>query len=111
VAVLIPSLDDLSQLVTPLNPGELCVARALSMLDDDWTVYVQPRLGQDIPDLVAVHDRYGVCAIEVKNWARSGYRPTVSGAIEYQCGGTGWSQSKEMPRYQAYRLRRTAPTT
>ena len=45
MAVLIPSLDDLSQLVTPLNPGELCVARALSMLDDDWTVYIQPRLG------------------------------------------------------------------
>ena len=107
MAILKPSLDDLGQLVTPLNSGELCVARALSMLNDEWTVYIQPRLGQDIPDFVAVHDRYGVCAVEVKDWARSGYRQTASGAIEYQCGGTGWHQSKEMPRYQAYRYRST----
>jgi len=67
VAILKPSLDDLDQLVTPLNSGELCVARALSMLNDEWTVYIQPRLGQDIPDFVAVHDRYGVCAVEVND--------------------------------------------
>lgn len=107
MAILKPSIGDLGQLVTPLNAGECCVARALSMLDDKWTVYVQPRLGQDMPDFVAVHDRYGVCALEVKDWARSGYRQTPDGAIEYRCSDTGWHRSTELPRYQAHRYRST----
>jgi len=105
VAILKPSLDDLDQLVTPLNSGELCVARALSMLNDEWTVYIQPRLGQDIPDFVAVHDRYGVCVVEVKDWALRKYRQADNGAFEFRCGDTGWHFSTEMPRYQAHRYR------
>lgn len=107
MAVFKPSLCDLGQLVTPMNAGELCVARALSSLDDGWTIYVQPRIAHDIPDFVAVHDQYGVCAIEVKNWANAGYRQTDDGAIEYSSCDSGWSRSAEMPRYQAYRYRST----
>ncbi len=107
MAIFKPALVDLSQLVTPLNGGERCVARALSELDDGWTVYVQPRLGQDMPDFVAVHERHGVCAVEVKDWSRAGYRQADDGAIEYRCHETGWQRSTEMPRYQAYRYRST----
>ena len=103
-----PALDELSQLVTPLNDGELDVAHALAGLDDDWTVYIQPRIGQDVPDFVAVHDRYGVCAIEVKDWRPGIYRQRDDGVIEFRpCGTGGWERSSEQPRYQAYRYRTT----
>ena len=107
MAIFKPSLCDVGQLVTPLNRGEQCVTLALSSLDDGWTIYVQPRIAHDIPDFIAVHDQYGVCAIEVKNWARAGYRQTDDGAIEYGSCESGWSRSTEMPRYQAYRYRST----
>ncbi len=103
-----PALDELSQLVTPLNDGELDVAHALAGLDDEWTVYIQPRIGQDVPDFVAVHDRYGVCAIEVKDWRPGIYRQRDDGVIEYRsCSDGGWERSNEQPRYQAYRYRTT----
>ncbi len=104
-----PTLDELGQLVAPLNDGELDVARALAHLDDEWTVYIQPRIGQDVPDFVAVHDRHGVCAIEVKDWRSSIYRQRDDGVVEYRhrsCTG-GWEQTTEQPRYQAYRYRTT----
>jgi hypothetical protein len=107
VAIFKPSLADLGQLLTPLNEGERAVADALARLDDGWTIYVQPRLAQDMPDFVALHDRFGVCAIEVKDWARGGYRQNDNGAIEYCCGELAWKRSAEQPRYQAYRYRTT----
>ena len=57
----------------PLNAGEYRVLEHLSRLSAEWTIYVQPRLGQDVPDFVAVHDTLGVCAIEVKDWAYNKY--------------------------------------
>ena len=79
----------------------------LSRLSDEWTVYVQPRLGQDVPDFVAVHDTLGVCAIEVKDWSYSGYRQADDGRIEYITGDGVWHASTQQPRYQAYRYRST----
>lgn len=84
-----------------LNAGEIRVAEALASLDDDWTVYVQPRLGMDIPDFVALHDRYGVCAIEVKDWAFGKFR-NVNGVVEYRRGGV-WNSVKQHPRLQVHR--------
>ena len=107
MAVFRPALDQLGQLVTPLNPGELDVAGALAELDDDWTISIQPRLGHDVPDFVAVHDRYGVCAIEVKDWRPGIYRQRDDGAIEFRSGVDGWERSQEHPRYQAHRYRTT----
>ena len=84
MAVLRPSLDELDDLAQPMSDGELRVARALARLDDEWTVYVQPRLALDVPDFVAVHPRRGVCAIEVKDWSSgTRYRQNERGAIEY----------------------------
>ena len=102
MAILRPALAECDRLMTPLNEGERRVAEKLSELDDDWTVYIQPRLTQDIPDFVAVHARYGVCAIEVKDWAYNRYRQRDDGSIEYVSGGV-WRSSDEVPRHQAYR--------
>lgn len=84
-----------------LNAGELRVASALEALDDEWTVYVQPRLGMDIPDFVAIHDRYGVCAIEVKDWRFGKYR-NVNGAVECRRDGV-WTPVDQHPRLQVHR--------
>ena len=106
MAIFRPPLEDLSHLLEPLNDGERRVADALATLDDEWTVYLQPRIGQDVPDVIAVHDHFGVCAIEVKDWKRSGYRQTDDGWIEYStCNG--WHRTGEQPRYQAHRYRST----
>ena len=107
MAVFRPRLEVCDALATPLNDGERHVADRLRSLDDEWTVYVQPRIAQDVPDFVAVHDRYGVCAIEVKDWSRGRYRQTDGGVIEYTNRAGGWFTTKEKPRYQAYRYRAT----
>ncbi len=107
MAILRPSLDHCAHLQPPLNNGEHRVLEHLSRLSDEWTVYVQPRLGQDVPDFVAVHDTLGVCAVEVKDWSYGGYRQADDGTIEYITGDGVWHTSKEQPRYQAYRYRST----
>ncbi len=107
MAELRPSLEECERLVPPLNEGELRVAAKLSELDDSWTIYVQPRLAQDVPDFVAVHDQHGVCAIEVKHWSRGAYRQTGEGAIEHIDANGVPRPISEQPRYQAYRYRST----
>ncbi len=108
MARLRPSLDDLDQLVAPLTEGELIVARALSTLDDDWTVYVKPRIGLNLPDFIAIHDLLGVCVVEVKNWQPGDLRRSEDGYLE-SCdqAGTTWSRVPLQPRYQAARHRFT----
>ena len=104
MATMRPAHHELDLLLTPLNDGEQRVADKLAELDDGWTVYVQPRLAQDVPDFVAVHDRYGVCAIEVKDWSSGSYRQGNNGRIECLNGGI-WQPTTEAPRYQAHRYR------
>ena len=82
MAVLHPSSEELDRLARPLDAGEREVARALARLDEDWTVYVRPSIGLDVPDFVAVHDRFGVCVIEVVDWNAASSRPTEDGGIE-----------------------------
>lgn len=107
MAVFKPSLDQLGQFLEPLNDGEHRIARELArQLDDGWTIYVQPRLSMDVPDFVAVHDHYGVCAIEVKDWAYDRYRIGVNGMVQRRTS-TGWIPTEQHPRYQAYRYRST----
>lgn len=107
MAVMHPSLDDCNRLAQPLNAGELRVARKLAELDDSWTVYVQPRLAHDVPDFVAVHDRHGVCAIEVKDWSYGAYEQADDGTIRHIDGHGVPTAVADQPRYQAYRYRST----
>lgn len=108
MAIIRPALELLDRLEPALNGGERRVADELArQLDDEWTVYVQPRLGQDAPDFVAVHDAFGVCAIEVKDWAYGPYRQADDGTLQYATGDGVWHSTREQPRYQAYRYRST----
>ena len=101
MARLIPTFDECVDRAGWLNTGELRVLDQLVRLDDDWTVYVQPRLGLDMPDFVALHDEHGVCAIEVKDWTRGRYR-TRSGVLECRSSATEWIPV-DHPRLQAAR--------
>lgn len=99
---LIPALDDCLARSDWLNDGERRVLAALAELDDGWTIYVQPRLGLDMPDFVALSDRYGVCAIEVKDWSRKRYE-NRNGQVFHRSGATEWARVEQHPRLQAYR--------
>jgi len=101
-----PPLHELDRLVVPLNDGERRVAERLNELDDEWTVYVQPRLAHDVPDFIAVHARHGACAIEVKHWSTGAYRAGDRGRVECKFGGA-WQLIDEAPRFQAQRYRQT----
>jgi hypothetical protein len=105
MAMLIPSLAETSQLVEPLNDGERRVAERLDKLGDGWTVFIQPRLTMDLPDFVAVHPEYGVCAIEVKDWKPGRYR-NVGGTVQVRAAD-GWSEIDEHPLMQPYRYQST----
>lgn len=73
-ARVVPALDQLELLPTPLNAGELATVGALAQLGSDWYVFVQPRLAMAQPDFVVVHPDKGVWVIEVKDWNPSLYR-------------------------------------
>lgn len=99
-----PGWSELACLPTPLNVGERQVLDCLALLDDEWTIYVQPRLGLDQPDFITVHPAFGICAVEVKDWSVSAYRQDDDGRIEMRWHG-GWVRTDEAPRYQAHRYR------
>jgi len=65
LATFLPPLDHLDELLTPLDERGLDVASKLELLDDEWTVYARPQLGQDIPDFVLVHAKHGVIVVEI----------------------------------------------
>lgn len=65
LATFLPSSDHLDELLVPLDDRGMLVAERLSTLDDEWTVYSRPQLGQDVPDFVLVHDRHGVIVVEI----------------------------------------------
>jgi Nuclease-related domain len=104
MARVYPDWDELACLPTALNVGERQVLDCLASLDDEWTIYVQPRLGLDQPDFIAAHPTFGICAVEVKDWAIGAYRQDNKGRIEMRRQG-GWVRTDEAPRYQAHRYR------
>lgn len=104
MAKVFPAVEELDHLPEPLNVGEHLVLNSLRALDDRWSIYVQPRFGQDQPDFVLLHPDYGVCAIEVKDWALGIYRQAANGVTEVRCND-GWRATSEAPRYQASRYR------
>jgi hypothetical protein len=104
MARVYPDWDELACLPTPLNVGERKVLDCLALLDDEWIIYVQPRLGLDQPDFIMAHPTFGVCAVEVKDWSIGAYRQDDDGRIQMRLQG-GWARTDEAPRYQAHRYR------
>ena len=104
MARVFPDWDELGTLPTALNVGERQVLECLAALDDEWIIYVQPRLGLDQPDFITAHPVFGVCAVEVKDWSVGAYRQAADGRIEVR-RQDAWVRTDEAPRYQAHRYR------
>ena len=73
MAIIRPSIDHLDELQQPLGEAERAVFDAFAGLGDDWTIYVRPKVGQDVPDLVLVHD-FGAHSPLTSS---TGVRPTI----------------------------------
>jgi hypothetical protein len=74
-----PPLDELENLRTPLQPGELQVLDLFrSELDDEWEIYIQPHLNGDRPDFVLLNPSIGIAVFEVKDWQAPAYKLDIS---------------------------------
>lgn len=99
-----PPLQELDRLGLSLQPAEHEVAERLQSLGEGWTVHVKPRIGIDRPDFVATHERFGVCAIEVRNWNATTHRADGAGLIE-ELGSGDTVTRVAHPRFVAARVR------
>lgn len=104
MATFHPPIADLDRLAVPLDDAQHQVARALSVLDDGWTVYVRPSVGLERPDFLALHDRHGVCAVVTRDWTDLTHRFTNAGIVERDESGA-WRPVVH-PRFVAARQRR-----
>jgi hypothetical protein len=107
VAIIRPSIDHLDELLEPLGEAERVVFEAFSALGDDWTVYVRPKLGQDVPDLVLVHDLRGAITVDVVDWRPTDHRRSDRGDIEVLGADGTWKPATEQPLAVARRHRST----
>jgi hypothetical protein len=107
VAIIRPSIDHLDELLEPLGEAERVVFEAFAALDDDWTVYVRPKLGQDIPDLVLVHDLRGAITVDVVDWRPTDHRRGDHGDTEVLDADGTWKPGTEQPLAVARRHRST----
>jgi hypothetical protein len=107
VAIIRPSIEHLDELQVPLGDAERAVFEACVQLGDDWTVYVRPKLGQDVPDLVLVHPVRGALTVDVVGWRPTDHRRGGHGDVEVLRSDGSWSPSTEQPLAVARRHRST----
>ena len=65
MATFRPSIDHFDELHDALGQDAIEVVERLAELDDDWTIFVRPHIGQDVPAFLTVNDRFGVSVIEI----------------------------------------------
>ena len=107
MAIIRPSIDHLDELLEPLGESERVVVEAFAALADGWTVYVRPKLGQDVPDLVLVHDVRGAITVDVVDWRSTDHRRKEHGDIEVLKSDGVWSPETGQPLAVARRHRST----
>lgn len=96
MANLVPSLERINKFPKPLEPGERALMEALcTVLDDDWTICVQPCLNGLNPDIIIFSEEAGLGIFEVKDWNLNAYRPQDLGKWDvYDSGQARWLESK-----------------
>ncbi len=107
MAIIRPSIEHLDELQEPLGDAEREVFDAFAALGDDWTIYVRPKVGQDVPDLVLVHDVRGAITVDVVDWRSADHRRSELGDVEVLGSDGVWSPSTEQPLAVARRHRST----
>lgn len=75
MAHLVPSRKDIEALPQPLRKSEEKLVHALmDVLDDEWTVYVQPHVNGLNPDVIIFSPEHGIAIFEVKEWSLGMYK-------------------------------------
>lgn len=97
MATLIPSLEQINHFSTPLTPGERALMEALRrVLDDGWTIYVQPFLNGLQPDIIILSEQAGMGIFEVKDWNLDNYQVSGDGFWGvYDHQGQRWHFARE----------------
>ena len=95
MARLVPSLETINEFPKQLEPGERALMDALlKILDDDWTIYVQPNLNGIQPDIIIFSEEAGMGIFEVKDWKLDSYRVQSGGQWDVYDGYQGrWIDS------------------
>ncbi len=107
MAIIRPSIEHLDELQEPLGAAEQEVFDAFAALGDEWTIYVRPKVGQDVPDLVLVHDVRGAVTVDVVDWRSDDHRRSELGDVEVLGADGVWTRSTEQPLAVARRHRST----
>ncbi len=107
MAIIRPTIEHLDELQEPLGEAARVVFDAFTALGDDWTIHVRPKVGQDVPDLVLVHDLRGVLTVDVVDWSPRDHRRSDDGRIESLGADGRWTPSSEQPLAVARRHRNT----
>lgn len=69
LARCIPNRDDWAKLIPPLTEGEMALALKLDdELPPGWSIAVQRKLNNSVPDILCFHPRFGLIVFEVKDW-------------------------------------------
>lgn len=91
----------------PASPAAISadVAGALAALDASWSVFASPRVGLDQPDFLAVHDRFGVCVMDVLDWTPETTCILEDGRIARLGTDNRWAAIAFDPRVRAARSR------
>ena len=92
---LVPSIEIINKFPKSLEPGERALMDALLViLDDDWTIYVQPNLNGVQPDIIIFSEEAGMGVFEVKDWNLDSYRVKIGGRWDVYDGKQGkWIDS------------------
>lgn len=107
MAIIRPTIEHLDELQEPLGEAAQVVFDAFTALGDDWTIHVRPKVGQDVPDLVLVHDLRGVLTVDVVDWSPRDHRRSDNGRIESLGADGRWNPISEQPLAVGRRHRST----
>jgi hypothetical protein len=108
MAELVPSLETIDKFVPSLESGERALMEALChILDDTWTIYVQPFLNGLQPDIIIFSEQAGLAIFEVKDWNLKNYQVDKNGVWEvYDGRNQRWHGSpKRCPILQALKYK------
>jgi hypothetical protein len=108
MAELVPPLETIDKFAPSLESGERALMEALCyILDDTWTIYVQPFLNGLQPDIIIFSEQAGLAIFEVKDWNLKNYQIDENGVWEvYDGRNQRWhASSKRCPILQVQKYK------
>jgi len=102
----IPERATWDQLTPALTPGELTLADKFAReLPDGWSIAVQRRILNALPDILCFHPTFGLIVVEVKDWAPDARKLTVRNGTIFADDEHGRPYVSENPVAQVHHYR------